>query len=117
MNSIPYTAPHPGLLYAPGLDLATWALYAIVGLVAIFLMPGQLRESVGRLWAPLGAFLAGLCWPLAVAGCWAWVRLSGAVLVPIRPEQWGDWPDPDGDVPDEQPRRLAYMGFLPPILT
>jgi hypothetical protein len=51
-------------------------------------MPSQLRESVARLWAPLSAFLACLCWPLAVAGCWAWVRLSGAVLGQIWSVLW-----------------------------
>ena len=93
ISSIPYTA-HAGLLYAPGLDWATWALYAIVGLAALFLVPGQLRESVGRLWGPVAAWIARL----SVRWMWEGLFISGSVLGLVRPFLcWDDWPEDEDD--------------------
>ena len=104
MTSIPYTA-HSGLLYAPGLDWANWALYAIVGLAALFLVPGQLRESVGRLWGPVAAWIARL----SVRWMWEGLFISGSVLGLVRPFLcWDDWPE--DEEPDDRYRGVGLAG-------
>jgi hypothetical protein len=118
LHSIPPAAPSltvsHGLLYTPMQDVFFALGGAIIAFACLWLLPGQFRESVKALWAPVCAFLSRLCCP------WLWkgVFIAGrflCVLVPIRPGQWGDWPNPDGE--DEQLLRLAFLGFRTPILT
>ena len=86
MNAL-YSIPPPvihdpaqtGLLYASTADLLTWGM-ALVALAALFLMPGQLRESAKALWRPVGAWIRALCVPCL----WACVLLIPlTVLAPI----------------------------------
>ena len=113
MRSIPFTAPVAptphGLLAST--YWWTWLAYLIVLPMAYALMPGQLRESVKALWAPVGAFFAAFHAPLAV-GLWGWVVLG--VLRPFRGLL--------GAVKDltlvvEQLLRLGYIGYRRPVLT
>ena len=117
--NIPYHAPaapqaHPGLLYAP--DLIWWLYGAIVLTLALFLMPGQLRESIKALYAPLGSFLRSLCCPWLWAGVFVHSFLAGAyrgcenisLAFLWNLIDWGR----------EQLRRLAvFWGFEQPCLT
>ena len=118
VSNIPWTAPAPpapaGLLLSP--DWWVWLAYLLVLPMAWCLMPGQLRESVKALWAPVGQFFAGLHVTLACGWYLAVVLLSGAFLVPLWGFRWDNWPQ-DGDEGYRQPRRLAYMGFDTPIKT
>ena len=108
MNSIPYTA-HSGLLYAPGLDWANWALYAIVGLAALFLMPGQLRESMGRLWAPAARFFAGLSALMEVLRAIVGFTCCMGLVRPFL--CWDDWPE--DEEPDDRYRGVGLAGTGP----
>jgi len=118
IHSIP--PPHVQATVTHGLLLSpywwTWLAYLIVLPMAYALMPGQLRESVKALYAPVGRFLARLRVTLACGWYLAVVLLSGAFLVPLWGFRWDNWPQ-DGDEGYRQPRRLAYMGFDTPIKT
>ena len=85
ISNIPYTAPaaplpHPGLLYASGADIVTWAMYALCAVAALWLMPTGFRESLASLWAPVGAWLARL--RVAVAGMGVFIVLG--LVAPLR---------------------------------
>jgi hypothetical protein len=95
MNSIP--SPHGGLLYAPGLDLWTWLGYAFVLTLALFLVPGQLRESLIELGRPVMAWIARL----SVRWMWEGLFIAGSILGLVRPFLcWDNWPE-DEPEPDE----------------
>jgi hypothetical protein len=104
MTSIPYT-PHPGLLYAPGLDLWTWLGYAFVLTLALCFMPGQLRESLIELGRPVMAWFARLSVP------WLWEALfiAGSVLGLVAPLRWDNWPE-DEDNPEDGYRGVGLAG-------
>ena len=101
MNSIP--SPHGGLLYAPGLDLWTWLGYAFVLTLALFLVPGQLRESLIELGRPVMAWIARL----SVRWMWEGLFIAGSILCVLAPvwsceepvedeedeEEWEAWSD------------------------
>jgi len=106
------TVTHGGLLNAP--DLIWWAFYALVALLAALSMPTGLRESAIALFAPIRRFLRALHAPLAV-GWWGWMVLY--VLAPFRVFEnialdflWKT-------IGREQLRRLAFPGYMEPILT
>jgi hypothetical protein len=81
-----------GLLNSP--DLWNWLGYAFVLTLALFLVPGQLRESVGRLWGPVAAWIARL----SVRWMWEGLFISGSVLGLVRPFLcWDDWPEDEDD--------------------
>ena len=117
IHSIPWTAPTQpapaGLLNSP--DWWYPLAYAFVLLLALVLMPGQLRESLRPLWAPVGRWIASLSAPWLWEGLFLWSALSGAFLAPLRVLEsifrvvwsWGR----------SQLRRLAYLGYETPILT
>jgi membrane protein implicated in regulation of membrane protease activity len=92
----------------------TWLAYLLVLPLAYALMPGQLRESVKALWAPVGAFLSRL----SVRWLWEGVLFAAytCFVIVLKPITWDNWPQ-DGDEGYRQPRRLAYMGFDTPIKT
>ena len=107
--NIPYTAPQAtvthGVLQSP--DWWIWLAYLIVLPMAYALMPGQLRESVKALWAPVGAFLSRL------SVRWLWEGVFAAYtcfVIVLKPITWDNWPQ-DGDEGYRQPRRLAFRGF------
>ena len=118
LHNIPYTAPaapaQAGLLNSP--DLLGWIFTAFLIGAGMFIMLPAARESAKALWAPVGRFLSRLCCPWAWEGCFIWSALSGAFLRPSKTfcgrEQWEE-----PLLPEEQPKRLAYLGFIPPILT
>ena len=104
-------APH-GLLQSP--DWWVWLAYGLVALLALCCVPGQMRESMAQLWRPVGACLSRLYVPWLWGGLFVWSALSGAFLAPFRVLEsifrmvwsWGR----------EQLRRLAFPGFVPPIV-
>ena len=87
-------APH-GLLQSP--DWWVWLAYLIVLPAAWCLMPGQMRESVKALWAPVRRWLAGLHWPSRVE----WVFALTCDFGVIRPLLWDNWPEDDAGEDDE----------------
>jgi hypothetical protein len=113
-SAIPWTAPvappSHGLLNTPGDVLAGW-LFAFVSVMAVVLVMAHFRDTARALWRPWGAWLARL--HVAVAGLVVFIALF-VLEAPVWLEnisldlwRWGR----------EQLRRLAYMGFWPPILT
>ena len=115
MNSIPYTAPFTptphGLLLSP--DWWTWLAYGLVLPMACALMPGQLRESVKALWAPVAAFLSRCSVLMEVLRILVGFTCCMGLVEALR---WDNWPQ-DGDEGYRQSRRLAYLGFDTPIKT
>ena len=116
ITNIPYTAPasplpHPGLLYAPVTDWLGW-LITLLALCAMPLMTRQGRESLKALWAPVGAFLRSLCCPWA---CFLWTALPGAFLEAVRPVIAPAFLQ--NSIGREQLRRLAFSGYMRPVLT
>ena len=117
IHNIPWTAPvEPaphGLLQSP--DLVTWSAYGVVLLLAWLSMPTGLKTAAAGLYAPIAAFLRRLYVPWLWGGLFVWSALSGAFLAPFRVLEsifrmvwsWGR----------EQLRRLAFPGFVPPIVT
>ena len=114
LHNIPYTAPAApvahGLLNMPTTDLLGYVLICLFALVGLFLMPGQLRQSLASLWAPVGAWLARL--RVAVAGMGVFIVLG--LVAPLRAcaiiaRDWSEG--------TEQLVRLAYSGFDRPVLT
>ena len=104
-----------GLLYTPGQDIAFLAFFGFVALMSLCLMPGQARESIKELWAPVGAFLRSLCCP------WLWEGLfiAGSVLCVLR-ALYGRCQYAYvrcTDAAREQLRRLAFSGYMRPVLT
>ena len=114
----PYSIPPPhaaepaahGLLNTPGDVLAGW-LFAFACALGLWLIMGRTQETMAALWRPWAAWLARL--HVAVAGLGVWIALF-VLEAPVWLEnisldlwRWGK----------EQLRRLAYMGFWPPILT
>jgi divalent metal cation (Fe/Co/Zn/Cd) transporter len=90
--------------------LAGW-LFAFVSVLAVVLVMAHFRDTAAMLWEPFRRFLARL--HVAVAGLGVWIALF-VLAAPVWLEnisldlwRWGR----------EQLRRLAYMGFWPPILT
>jgi len=113
LHAIPWTAPTQpapaGLLNSP--DWWYPLAYAFVLLLALVLMPGQLRESLRPLWAPVGRWIASLS---ALAVLWLWVWTPLCVLAPILCVLWIIIAV---TLVREQLRRLAYPGYETPILT
>jgi hypothetical protein len=118
ISSIPYAEPAApvahGLLNLPATDLLGYVLIGLVALAGLFLMPGQLRESLASLWAPVGRALAALRCPWLWMGAFALVPLLAAlrpILVIL------------GSVAILMVStvvlmvRLAYSGFDRPVLT
>lgn len=114
ISSIPWTAPAApvahGLLNLPTTDLLGYVLIGLVALAGLFLMPGQLRQSLASLWAPVGAWLARL--RVAVAGMGVFIVLG--LVAPLRAcaiiaRDWSEGA--------EQLVRLAFSGFREPVLT
>ena len=68
LRAIPYHAPAEtathGYLQSP--DWWVPLAYGVVALLALCCVPGQMRESIKALWAPVGAFLRRLYVP------WLW---------------------------------------------
>ena len=64
---------HHGALYTPSDVLMGLLMTALMVGAALFLCPGQLRESAAALWAPFRRFLARL--HVAVAGLGVFVAL------------------------------------------
>ena len=100
-----------GVLQSP--DLIWWLAYLLVLPLAWCLMPGQMLESAKALWEPVGRWIAALH-ALLDLGLWGWAPLC--VLEAFKAARWDNWPD-DNEWPDEQKRRLAYLGFDRPFLT
>ena len=115
VSNIPWTAPAPpapaGLLLSP--YWWTWLAYLMVLPMAYALMPGQLRESVKALWAPVAAFLSRCSVLMEVLRVLVGFTCCMGLAEALR---WDNWPQ-DGDEGYRQPRRLAYMGFDTPIKT
>jgi len=118
LHSIPpphaVTTGHAGWLYTPATDLCAWAWYALVAVALIWLLPGQLGESIKALWGPVGAWIAALPGLLAM-GWWGWMVLgvleSPRVLENVLPDfLWKT-------IGREQLRRLGFPGFIPPETT
>ena len=117
LHAIPYAAPvtvsHGGLLNSP--DWWVPLAYGLVLLLALCCVPGQLRESAKALWAPAAAFLRRLYVP------WLWEGLfiAGSVLCVLR-ALYGRCQYAYvrcTDAAREQLRRLAFSGFMRPVLT
>ena len=110
--NIPWTAPAApvahGLLNTPATDLCGWLMTALMVVAALCVLPGELRESIKALWAPVGAFFAAFHAPLAV-GLWCWVVL-GVLRGLLRAVK-------DLTLVEEQLVRMAYPGYLRPVLT
>ena len=116
LRAIPYHAPAEtathGYLQSP--DWWVPLAYGVVALLALCCVPGQMRESIKALWAPVGAFLRRLYVPWLWGGLFVWSAFSGAFLAPFRVLEsifrvvwsWGR----------ERLRRLAYPGFDRPIV-
>jgi hypothetical protein len=109
----PVTVTHGGLLNAPVTDWLTWGIF-LIAFCALPLMSSQFRESAIALFAPIRRFLRALHAPLAV-GWWGWMVLY--VLAPFRVFEnialdflWKT-------IGREQLRRLAFPGYMEPILT
>ena len=115
ISSIPFTAPVAptphGLRASP--YWWTWLAYLLVLPMAYALMPGQLRESVKALWAPVAAFLSRCSVLMEVLRVLVGFTCCMGLAEALR---WDNWPQ-DGDEGYRQPRRLAYMGFDTPIKT
>ena len=119
IHNIPWTAPTQpapaGLLASDG----WWypLAYAFVLMLTLVLMPGQLRESIRPLWAPVGRFLRRLYVPWLWAGLYC-LSCVGLAYTPILCVLWGDY-DRWSGCPwhREQLRRLGFPGFVPPIVT
>jgi hypothetical protein len=116
--NIPYTAPaapaQAGLLNTP--DLLGWLFTAFLIAAGLFIMLPAARDSVKALWAPVGRWLSRLRCPWAWEGMFVWSAFSGAFLRPLK-TFWDNFPEDEDGQYREQLRRLAYMGFIPPILT
>ena len=100
VSSIPYTAhaaptPH-GLLASP--DWWTWLAYLMVLPLAWCLMPGQLRESVKALWAPVAAFLSRCSVLMEVLRVLVGFTCCMGLVEAVR---WDNWPEDDAGEDDE----------------
>ena len=115
VSNIPYMAQAApvdhGLLQSPGWWV--WLAYLMVLPLAWCLMPGQLRESIKALWAPVAAFLSRCSVLMEVLRVLVGFTCCMGLVEAVR---WDNWPE-DGDEDYRQPRRLAYMGFDTPIKT
>ena len=113
MHSIPFTAPHVivthGVLQSP--EWWIWLAYLIVLPMAYALMPGQLRESVKALWAPVGAFLSRLSCLWLWGRYFVWSALGGAFLLHFAGFPPSNPPDDNEPTRPVHPLRLAFRGF------
>jgi len=116
LYSIPYSQPvtvsHPGLLNSP--DLWQWLAYGVVAFLALCAMPEGLKTAAIGLYAPVGRFMrllyvpwlwggvftfAVCLWVIAPVLCVPWLACAPMVLIYA------------------QLRRLAFLGFMRPVLT
>ena len=100
MHSIPFTAPIAptphGLLASP--YWWTWLAYLLVLPAAWCLMPGQLRESVKALWAPVAAFLSRCSVLMEVLRVLVGFTCCMGLVEALR---WDNWPEDDAGEDDE----------------